>query len=1579
MGAAGRAADPISEEGASILGDLAVRSLLDVVTESALRRPDHPAIVDRNGARKTSYRDLLRRVSHWAGRLAAEGVSAGTPVGLSADADLGTPLGFLAILAAGGIVVPFDTALPAARRAELAASIGCRLILSPDQPLPFSADIDPGEAKPPSIDHDPGRTAVIYHTSGSTGRPKPVAIAHSALSARLLSMAEWFGIDESEVVVAGSSASFDPFLQQLFFPLTAGGTMWMPERVSLLDPVRFWREASAIGVTHLNLVPSQMRPLLRDSAGGPMPPLRRVVLGGERMPVDLPGRIIETLGSCAVFNMYGPTEATVDATGGRVELPVVGDDIPIGRPLPGCRLRILDENLARVPAGEPGELFIGGAGLASGYVGMLEASAERFIPDPFGRPGELLFRTGDFVRLCADGQISFVGRGDDQVKIRGRRLELGEVEAAIESFPGVSAAAVKVWTDAPGGPALVAHVVGLDRSAEGDLRKYLSLRLVDAAIPARFVLTASLPMMPSGKVDKHALPDPEPLIAPAVARSQVDASALERQIADVWAGLLRCTDVDVNANLFEMGAHSLMVPAALEAIQGATGLRPEAVDLFRYPSVAALAKALSGHETAVQPKRGRPAAHGPIAIIGAAARIPGADGLDAIEALVFSGAVAVRRFDRETLVAKGAPAELIDHPDFVPVHGAIEGTDRFDPLPFGLSAGEAAEIDPQQRLLLELSSLALDDAACDVTEDGPVGVFVGSGFNSYLVDNLRGRLGFAGGFERYSVVVASGNDFAATRIAYKQGLTGPAMTVASACSTALSAVAAAVDSLRAGRCRVALAGAASLGMFSPFGHIASDGGIASPTGACRPFDAAADGLTAGAGAGLFVLKRLEDAEADGDRILGVILGLGITNDGGHKAAFAAPTVDGQAAAIAQALDDAGVGPAEIGFVEAHGTATAIGDVIEVAALNSVFTGLEPNSVILGSVKGAVGHLDAAAGVAGLSTALVAVRRGEIPPTVGFAAANPRIAFADGPFRVSGSVEPWPGPAGRRRLAGVSAFGMGGTNVHLILAAPDDELPVASDGEPALMTVSAATTSAADVLAGQVTTTAQFALADIAAALARRRQLPHRRMVVARDGAELARSAWIGDEARGGTPMVALSYPGQGAQRPGMARALYAAFPVYRAVVDAAHDILAGSGAADLRRHLLAASDDQAAAEALTHTELTQPALFIVGCATTALLRSFGVRPGALIGHSVGEYVAAHVAGVVGFEDALRLVVARGRLMASAAPGAMLALSLSEQEAAPMIARAGADLAAINGPRQCVAAGTDAVIAGLEQEAERLGRPARRLAVSHAFHSALMEPILEEFGREVAKVTLHPSLLPVVSNVTGAVLTADQACDPGYWVRHLRHTVRLVDGLKALKGLSGKTVLVEAGPGNTLTRSARACGFGEAAAIATDPDPAGDGHVAILQALGRLWTQGVDIDRRAAAGHSIRRTAAPAYPFERVHLWISPDGQDDGVAPNGPRSSVIAIAEGGSVLDDVLAEWRDVLGATGVGPDDDFFELGGDSLLAVRLVARLRRRLGQEIAIADLFAARTPAGLMRSLHPKTNPSGGSATDREEGWL
>lgn len=1555
------------ENGANLPAGLAERPLSGVRASAAAAYPDRIAVVEHGpNPRRWTHRTLDFLVTRWAARLESEGVTPGTPVGLCTGEELETPVGFLAILEAGGVVVPLDPSLPPGRRKAMTEGAGCGIVLvaggndlqafAGARTLNLSRD--PGDYRPQPVPGDPDRAAAIFHTSGSTGRPKPVVLSHRALSARMLSMIEWFGIAPGEVVCAASSLAFDPFLQQLFFAICTGGALWLPERVSLLDPSRFWSECAEQGVTHLNLVPSQLEPLLRCPPAGGLPALRRLVVGGERMSPDLPSRIAAALGPVAIYNMYGPTEATVDATGYRVDPAFTGQDVPIGAPLPGCRVRILDERLQRVPVGVAGELYIGGAGLAIGYLGMPEETARAFLADPFGGPGDRLYRTGDSACWLPNGEIAFLGRRDDQVKIRGQRIEMGEVEAVLRAFPDVSSAAVGKWDDAPGGPALIAHFAGAADVTE--LRAWLAERLPAAAVPARLVRMDSLPVLPSGKVDRRALP--LPVLAPAARHSE--AQSIEQSIAGVWAGLLGVATVNVTANLFETGAHSLQVAQAVAAIEAATGKPVHAVDLFRFPTVASLARYLSGEASDRSPSDARPARGGDIAIVGVAFRFPGASDCQTFWAGLLEGQDYVRRFEPATLRDRGAPACLLDHPDFVPAHAALDDTGCFDPLPFGYSLGEAAGIDPQQRLLLELAWHALEDAGCDPAAEWPVGVFAGVGFNAYLVDNLRGLMGFAGGPDRFSTVVGSDKDFAATRIAYKLGLTGPALTVNSACSTALSAIAMAVDSLRAGRCRAALAGACSFGMFSPFGHVYAEGGIASRTGVCRPFDALADGIVGGAGAAVLALMRREDAVAGGNRIYAVIRGIGIANDGAQKAAFSAPSVDGQAAAIAAALADAGVSPGDIGFVEGHGTGTALGDPIEVAALNLVFRGCS-GKTLLGSVKGNVGHLDAAAGMAGLIKAMLAVRHGTVPPTAHFTTPNPRIPFDGGPFRVNTAAEPWPGAAQRLRLAGVSAFGMGGTNIHVVLGPAPEAPPPSPSSDPVLLTISAATPTARDRLAAGLSTHLNAPTAEVASTLARRRAMRHRRAIVG--------GLTVDGDAPGGAVAASFLFPGQGAQRTGMAGALYRGIPAFRAVLDDAESIVGR----DLLSLLLTEGGGEAAA-ALSETERTQPALFLVEFAMAKALEAFGVFPTALLGHSIGEYVAACLAGVMEFEDALRLVAVRGRLMASAPRGAMLAVSLPEADLLPLLAQSGADLAAVNSARQCVASGTEAQIGALARLLASTGQLSTRLPVSHAFHSALMEPVRDAFAEEAAKVRLSPPSIPIVSNLTGDWLSPQDATDPAYWARHLRGTVRFAAGLRCLAADPAR-VLVEAGPGAALTHLARGAGVAESHAIATLPPGSPDGYVAFLGALGRLWVAGMPIDRLAAAGNATRRVSLPGYPFERVRLWIEPG--TTGIAEPAQETSPAVRQDlplrpdsAAAVIADV---WRDLLGVRACGPDDDFLALGGDSLIAVRIAARLRQRLGCEVAPSAVFREGTVGGLARLL--SSVQSAAAPEPREEGWL
>ncbi|HEY2737009.1 MAG TPA: type I polyketide synthase, partial [Thermoanaerobaculia bacterium] len=677
----------------------------------------------------------------------------------------------------------------------------------------------------------------------------------------------------------------------------------------------------------------------------------------------------------------------------------------------------------------------------------------------------------------------------------------------------------------------------------------------------------------------------------------------------------------------------------------------------------------------------------------------------------------------------------------------------------------------------------------------------------------------------------------------------------------LVAVHLACQSLLHGDCDMALAGGASVQGREVSGYLYAAGGISSPDGHTRTFDAAAQGVVGGSGVGVILLKRLDDAVAAGDTVLAVIRGSGSNNDGTAKVGFTAPSVEGQAAAIRAALAAAEVDPASIGYVEAHGTGTALGDPVEIAALNVAF-GQSGAPLALGSVKTNIGHLDAASGAAGLIKTVLALGAGEIPPSLHFERPNPQIDF--GSFFVNARLAPWPdgGNRGPRR-AGVSSFGIGGTNAHAIL----EEAPAAAPGDvprrPAqVLVLSAKTAAALDAATANLAAhlkdrTDSRALADVAFTLAVGRQpFRWRRMIVCAESGEAAEALGSLDPARvvsssaeSGVGSVAFLFPGQGAQHVGMASGLYRTEPVFRAALDQCCDLLAPELELDLRTVLFPAAERaEDAAREMARTAVTQPALFAVEYALARLWMAWGVKPAAFLGHSIGEYVAACLAGVFTLDDALRLVAARGRLMDTLPAGAMLAVPLPEEEIGALLGSA-LSLAAVNSSKACVVSGPAEAIATLQGELAERGLETRLLHTSHAFHSAMMEPAVEPFTELVRQIVLSPPRLPFLSNVTGTWITSAMATDPAYWARHLRAPVRFADGLSELLKMP-LPALLEVGPGRTLCTLARQHPDRAAARLIvpslgrsrdTTLNPALRDGEQILGALGRLWLEAVEID------------------------------------------------------------------------------------------------------------------------------------------
>lgn len=955
-----------------------------------------------------------------------------------------------------------------------------------------------------------------------------------------------------------------------------------------------------------------------------------------------------------------------------------------------------------------------------------------------------------------------------------------------------------------------------------------------------------------------------------------------------------------------------------------------------------------------------------VAVIGMAGRFPGAPDLERFWRNLRNGVESIRDFTPEELTQAGVTDEMLADRSYIRRGTSLDKVEEFDAAFFGYSASDAALTDPQQRLFLECAWEAMESAGYDSKSyRGAVGVFGGSNVNEYVLRNIAPN---HADFDDLSVVVGLDKDYLTTRVSYKLDLHGPSVVVQSACSTSLVAIHYGVDALMSGQCDMALAGGVSVQVPQTDGYYFRDGGIRSPDGHCRPFDEAAQGTVFGSGCGVVLLKRLADALRDGDHVLAVIKGSAVNNDGAAKVGYTAPSVDGQSQVVAEALSVAEVDPASIAFVEGHGTATPMGDPIEVAALSRAFAlpASARGTCLLGSVKGNLGHLNTAAGVAAVIKTVLALQHREIPPTLHFRSPNPKLALDSTPFRVNAALTPW-SSEGRPRRATVSGFGVGGTNACIVFEeAP--ELPASGSSRAVqILPLSARTSSALDSmtarLADFVSANPSVNLADASYTLALgRRPMARRRVIVAAGASALVdalaakdRTRIVTGESAAKARSVVFMFTGQGSQYVNMGRGLYESESVFRDAVDRGAEVLRPALGLDLRDVLYPrdGQSDEATAR-LTATALAQPALFVIEYAMAQLVMSWGVTPAAMIGHSIGEYVAACLAGVFSFEDALTLVALRGRLMNALPAGSMLAvpLPLAEVEAdiTPEIS-----VAALNAPALTVLSGPHAAIDALEARLKERGTPGRRLHTSHAFHSAMMDPILPEFTAAVAAVRRKAPTIPYLSNLSGTWITDAEVLDPTYWANHLRGAVRFSDGLTELLKTDDR-VFLELGPGETLAtlarrRSDRQASHVMVSSIRAPRDPIGDLD-RVLVAVGELWAAGVDVDWTAYfAGERRRRIPLPTYPFERKRHWIDPP-KPGAVTASRPRRAPKTARRG---FDDWFSVpvWTSAAllpdraaGAVASGPwlvlgDDDGFGRGleeelvrlGQDVIAVRVGAQ----------------------------------------------
>ncbi|GAA1007411.1 non-ribosomal peptide synthetase/type I polyketide synthase [Streptomyces thermogriseus] len=1473
-------------------------SALHRILAQARRTPDAVALADDE--QQLTYRETLLRAGALGERLRERGVTRRSLVGIHLPRSVDMVVAVLATWLAHAAYVPLDPAYPTARLRHVAQDSGLSVVVSASEDARevFGDGIDvlvPGTPSPagtglpqPPAGLAPDDLAYVIHTSGSTGRPKGVMVEHDQFATFCRAMDERVGGGPGHTWLAVTSLSFDISTLELLWTLTRGYRVVIA-RGTAAD----WARYAPWAPTHLQCTPSLARMLLADADGRDLVRnLKRMLVGGEPLDRGLARRLTELLDG-ELTNMYGPTETTVWSSAWTVE----PGGISLGEPLHGNRLYVLDRAGRPVPRGFRGELHIGGRAVTRGYLGRPDLTAERFVPDPFSDvPGARMYRTGDVVRHRPDGTLEFCGRTDAQVKLNGHRIEPGEIESVAAEHPAVAECAAVVRPDAVGEPRLFLYWAPAPEGKHDaeDLRDLLARHLPAYMVPSHLVRLDELPHTPNKKIDKGALVRlPAPSARPVPAPAAHPGDEIERAVTEAWSTVLGSTEIDPDKGIFDLGADSMAALEAHKLMCAALDREFPLSALFRHPTVRLLSDHLRGTPApAAKPPTGgrtRRPQDDAVAVVGMACRLPGAPDVETFWNNLRNGVESITHFTDEELLAAGVPQEDLTHPDYVRARAVVEGADLFDAAFFDCSPAEAEAMDPQHRLLLEVSWQAFENAGI-VPQDveGRVSVFAGSGYGGYPQAETTDMSSF------YRTMIGTRNDYLATRIAHRFNLRGPALTVQTACSTGLVATHLARESLLRGESDVALVGASSLTIPLVQGFVHQDGLVVSPDGKCRAFDEKGNGTVFGSGVVALVLRRLSDAQAAGDRIYAVLRGSAVNNDGAVKAGFTAPSVDGQAHVIAEAQAEAGVGPADIGYVEAHGTATALGDPIEVQALQKVFAGADrTRPCALGSVKTNIGHADATAGLAGLLKAVLCVHHGELVPSLHYEHPNPEMGLDPGLFYVNTELKPWRSDTPRR--AGVSSFGIGGTNAHVVVeqppgppARPAREHP---PGTPLPIVLSGKSDAA---LRAQAARWAEWterqpdaALVDIACTAAlRRAHFPERAVVhagTARQAAEALRAlsedrshaalARSTATTRGRTVFV---FPGQGAQWPGMGRALLTESPAFAETVRACDKAFVPL----LGRSVAALLEDTAPENAaLERLDVLQPLMFTMYVALAAAWGELGVHPDAVVGHSQGEVAAAVVAGALTLEEGARIIAVRSRALQDVAGvGAMAVVELPLETVLERIAPYGGriSVAAVNTPRSIALSGdADAIedlLFALDDEDVECGM----LEAPVASHSRHMDALLPAIEADLASLSPRPARVPFYSTVTGDVLDGS-ALDAGYWCRNLREPVRLDQAQQRLLD-TGHDVFIEVSPHPVLAMPLTE-GSGRALVAGSLRRDHG-GRSQLLRNLGLLHIHGRRVDwATALAAHGTAAVAdLPGYAFQRRSHWIDTPRRTSGTGP-----------------------------------------------------------------------------------------------------
>lgn len=1443
------------------------------------------------------------------------------------------------------------------------------------------------------IIHSNDDLAYILYTSGSTGNPKGAMVTHGNLLHFLQGMQDVFQIDSSYNFLSVSSISFDASCFDNYFSLLHGATLVIADNDTARDGQRLVNLIKDKAINILLATPATYKLMLQT---GWRETLDLTILSaGEPLAKNL---ATELLKRCSrLYNVYGPTETTVICILTRI---FENEDITIGKPITGTPIYILNENMQPVNDFEAGEIYIGGKGVSLGYLNRPELSAERFMEDPFN-PGGRMYKSGDIGRWTPDGSIDYLGRTDYQVKIRGFRIELGEIEQQLRVQRDIKEAVVTTDENRAGEKRLIAYVTltndGLNKATViAKIKDALKSVLPDFMIPEHIIILDEFPVNDNGKINRKSLPRLSLQRPDLRVLYKEPQTQTEKNIEEVWSQVLEIQNIGIDDNFFELGGNSLFAQKTISLLKEKYKYEIPIAKLYQHPTISGLQNFMNGK---IKSKKQAPLynnkANGnqAIAVIGMECKFPGAETIEKYWNVLQNGIETISFFTNAE-IDSSVSEEIRNHPDYIKARGILRDVEFFDAHFFGIHPKLAEIMDPQHRIFLEVCRNLLEKTGyLPDKKDVVTGVFAGCNTNTYYNNNVAGypdKIAIQGDFP---VVSVTDKDYVASRVAYQLNLNGPAVNVNSACSTSLLAIAQAVQSLRTGQCHIAIAGGVAIHVPVKTGHTYNEGTMLSNDGHCRPFDAAAKGTVFSDGAGAVLLKPLPSAIEDGDTVYAVIKGIGVNNDGGDKGSFSAPSAVGQYGAISMAIKDAKIDPATITYVETHGTATPLGDPIEIEGLKMAFGNTSSKQYCaIGSVKSNMGHLTHAAGVAGFIKASLALHNKQIPPSIHYNSPNPAINFADSPFYVNNVLRSW--DIADTRIAGVSSFGVGGTNVHVILEEYNSNGQSANDTEytSQIFIWSAATKESVlaygTLLKDFIETHRDISLAKIAYTLqATRQEFAYRIALVAKTVDDLLLQLTNTDllhtsiqHVKSKPQNIVFTFPGQGSQYINMGKGLYESQTVFKQAIDECAEILNKVIGEDIRNIIFQKPDDENAILKLQNTYYTQPAIFTISYAMAQLYSHMGIVPNALKGHSIGEFVAAHFAGVFSLEDVLTVVAARAGLISKLETGCMLSVRADSNYIKKIIPD-NIDIAAVNAPALCVLSGREIDIMQFASKLNDLQVPNKILRTSHAFHSYMMDSIVQPLEDAVKKASLYIPTIPVLSTVTANWLKDEEAQSPVYWSKHSRTCVNFSGAVQAIDD-DLSPIFIEMGPGTSNTTLIKQHGSNIASRafytmgysnIKTEDS-------AFKEALGKLWCVGVEINWSHLYTHKIKILHdVPTYAYQKKRHWLEPVSKlkNDELLSNfnSLNGHKTTTPNNMSRKNNLIKKIKDIIeNASGIdimtaSPHDNFMELGLDSLLLTQIASAIKneckvpvsfRQLNEEYNNLDALAGFIDAQLPQDV-------------------